>query len=98
MMPVKRIEIIVDELEVPKVLKLLDEAGVSGYTVIKDATGKGDRGLRGGDDLTGVFANSYIMTACPPGEKLDFIVEALRPILKQRGGVCLVSDAHWIIH
>lgn len=97
MMPVKKIEIIVDELEMPNVLKLLDAAGVSGYTVIKDATGKGDRGLRGGDDLTGVFANSYILTACP-GEKLDIIVESVRPILKQRGGVCLVSDAQWIVH
>ena len=96
MIPVKRIEIIVDELEVPRLLKLLDAAGVSGYTVIK-ATGKGDRGLREGDDLTGVFANSYIMTACP-SEKLDLIVESLRPILKQRGGVCLVSDAQWIVH
>ncbi len=97
MMPVKKIEIIVDELEMPKVLKLLDDAGVSGYTVIKDATGKGDRGLRSGDDLTGVFANSYVMTACP-GEQLDLIVESVRPILKQRGGVCLVSDAQWIVH
>ena len=97
MMPVKRIEIIVDELEMPKVLKLLDAAGVSGYTVIKDATGKGNRGLRGGDDLTGVFANSYVLTACPV-EKLDLIVESIRPILKQRGGVCLVSEAQWIVH
>ncbi len=97
MMPVKRIEIIVDELEMPKVLKLLDDAGVSGYTVIKDATGKGDRGLRGGDDLTGVFANSYVLTACP-SEKVDLIIESIRPILKQRGGVCLVSDAQWIVH
>ena len=97
MIPVKRIEIIVDELELPNVLKVLDAAGVSGYTVIKDATGKGDRGLRDGDDLTGVFANSYVMTACP-GEKLDLIVESVRPILKQRGGVCLVSEAQWIVH
>ena len=97
MIPVKRVEIIVDELEMPKVLKLLDDAGVSGYTVIKDATGKGDRGLREGGDLTGVFANSYVMTACP-GEKLELIVQSLRPILKQRGGVCLVSDAQWIVH
>lgn len=97
MIPVKRIEIVIDGLELPNVLKLLDAAGVSGYTVIKDATGKGDRGLRSGDDLTGVFANSYVMTACPI-EKLDLIVESVRAILKQRGGVCLVSDAQWIVH
>ena len=89
--------VIVDGLELPIVLKLLAEAGMSGYTVIKDATGKGDRGLRVGDDLTGVFANSYVLTACP-GEKLDLIVELLRPILKLRGGIYLVSDAQWIVH
>ncbi|MBK7392895.1 MAG: transcriptional regulator [Chloracidobacterium sp.] len=97
MMPVKKIEIIVDELQLPTLLNLLDQAGVSGYTVIKDATGKGDRGVRGGGDLTRVFANSYVLTACPE-DKLDLIVETIRPILKQRGGVCLVSEAQWIIH
>ncbi|MEQ1923554.1 MAG: P-II family nitrogen regulator [Pyrinomonadaceae bacterium] len=97
MIPVKKIEIIVDELAVPKVLKLLEDAGVSGYTVIKDATGKGERGLRDGDELTGVFANSYVVTACP-SESVSLIVESVRPILKKHGGVCLVSEAHWLIH
>ena len=97
MMPVKRIEIIVDAFELPGVLKLLDAAGMSGYTVIKDATGKGERGTRGGDELSGTFINSYVMTACPP-EQVERVVEALRPILKRFGGVCLVSDAQWLIH
>lgn len=97
MIPVKRIEIIIDEIGLLKVLKLLDAAGVSGYTVIKNTIGKGERGTRGGDELTGVFTNSYIMTACPP-EKVTAVVESLRPTLKQRGGVCLVSDALWLIH
>ena len=97
MMPIKRIEIIIDALELPAVLKLLDAAGVSGYTIIKDATGKGERGLRDGGELTGVFKNSYVLTACP-AEQAEQIVEAVRPILRLRGGVCLVSDALWVIH
>ncbi|HRI05141.1 MAG TPA: P-II family nitrogen regulator [Pyrinomonadaceae bacterium] len=97
MIPVKKIEIIIDEFELPSLLNLLDQAGVSGYTVIKDATGKGDRGVRSGGDLTRVFANSYVLTVCPE-DKLDLIVETIRPILKQRGGVCLVSEAQWLIH
>ena len=96
MMPVKKIEIIVDALELPAVVKLLEAAGVSGYTIIKDATGKGERGTRGGE-LSGTFINSYVMTACPP-EQVASVVETLRPILKRYGGVCLVSDAHWLIH
>lgn len=97
MMPVKKIEIIVDALELPEVLKLLDRAGVSGYTIIKDATGKGERGTRGGGELSGTFINSYVMTACPP-EQVERVVETVRPILKRYGGVCLVSDAQWLIH
>jgi hypothetical protein len=26
------------------------------------------------------------------------IIEAMRPMLKRFGGVCLVSDAQWVIH
>lgn len=65
--------------------------------VIKDATGKGGRGTRGGGELSGAFINSYVITACPP-EQVAAVVEALRPILKRFGGVCLVSDAQWLIH
>ena len=68
-------------------------AGVSRYSVIKNTTGKGERGGK----MTGVFTNSYFMTACPP-EKVTAVVESLRPTLKQRGRVCLVSDALWLIH
>jgi hypothetical protein len=26
------------------------------------------------------------------------LVEAIRPVLKKFGGVCIVSDAKWIVH
>ncbi len=97
MQQVKRIEIIVDALEVPHLVRKLEAAGVSGYTIIKDATGTGERGLRDGGELTDVFKNSYVLIACPP-EQTERIIEAIRPILKLRGGVCLVSDAQWVIH
>ncbi|CDH47382.1 P-II family nitrogen regulator [Candidatus Contendibacter odensensis] len=97
MQPVKRIEIIMDSTGLGKVAKTLENIGVSGYTVIRDVTGSGDRGIRPGDEITDVFKNTYVMTACP-AEKVSQIVEAIRPILKRFGGVCLVSDALWIIH
>ncbi len=97
MIPVKRIEIIIDALGLPGVLKLLDAAGVSGYTVIRDATGKGERGNRDGGELSGTFINSYVLTACSSEQFLS-VVESVRPILKRYGGVCLVSDAQWLIH
>jgi nitrogen regulatory protein PII len=94
---VKKIEIITNSLELQKVLKILDNAGVSGYTIIEDVIGKGHRG-RVIDDLEGhALTNGYIMTICNE-EQEHQVVEAIRPILKKFGGVCVVSDAKSIIH
>jgi nitrogen regulatory protein PII len=97
MTPVKKIEIVVDALEIDEVLRALDRAGVSGYTVIREVTGRGDRGVRRGDELTGVFKNGYVMTACPE-ELVEAVVAAVRPILTRFGGIALVSDAQWVKH
>lgn len=97
MQPIKKIEIITDALEMQTVLTLLEAHGISGYTIIKDVTGKGERGVQAGDDLTDVFKNSYLLTTCP-AEQVQEIVAAIRPLLKTRGGVCLISDAQWVVH
>ena len=94
---VKRIEIITDSLQMREVCRVLDGLAVSGYSVIRDVTGRGERGVQSGDDLTDVFKNSMVLLACPP-ERVQEIVEAIRPILKRRGGMCLVSDAMWVMH
>lgn len=94
---VKRVEIITNTLEFEQVLKILDKVGVSGYTIIKDVIGKGDRG-RVFDDLeTEALTNGYVMTICTEEQEYK-VVEAIRPILKKFGGVCIVTDAKWIVH
>ncbi len=94
---VKKIEIITNTLEIEKVLRILDKVGVSGYTVIEDVTGKGDRG-RVIDDLeTEALTNGYVMSICTEDQEHK-VVEAIKPILKKYGGVCIVSDAKWIVH
>jgi nitrogen regulatory protein PII len=95
--PVKRVEIVVDSLDLPSVLAKLDSLGVRDYTAIKGVHGHGARGDRGGDPFSGAFDNSYLLVACPP-EEIDRIVEAIRPVLARRGGMCLVSDASWVKH
>ena len=47
--------------------------------------------------MTRVFQNSYILTACTE-EQLEKVVAAVRPVLKRVGGMCLVSDALWVLH
>jgi nitrogen regulatory protein PII len=97
MQHVKRIEIITDALVMGEVIRVLEREGVSGYTVVPNVTGKGERGAQSGDDLTDVFKNSMLITACDV-ERVASLVEAIRPMLARRGGVCLVSDAQWVIH
>ncbi|MBD2138676.1 transcriptional regulator [Anabaena sp. FACHB-1237] len=97
MQAVKKIEIITNSLELQKVLQILDDAGVSGYTIIEDVTGKGHRG-RVIDDLEShALTNAYVITICDE-EKEHQVVEAIRPIIKKYGGVCIVSDAQSIVH
>lgn len=97
MVPVKKLEIVIDRLHLDDVLRLLDRAGVSGYTVVRDVTGRGDRGERAADELTDVFSNALVVAACAP-DAVERITADLREILERHGGVCLVSDASWLKH
>ena len=97
MQAAKRVEIICDTVEVKNVVKLLEVIGVSGYTIIRDVVGKGGRGSRRGDDLTDVFKNSMIITVCN-AEQIPAVVDAIRPVIKRFGGICLISDVHFVIH
>ena len=91
MHPVKRIEIIVNSVELGKILDGLKQAGVPGHIVIRNVAG---HGLRGGSedlDMT-MLDNVYVIAFCPP-EKLKSTIEIIRPILNKFGGSCYISDA-----
>jgi nitrogen regulatory protein PII len=97
MKTVKRVEIVVDQLALPELLRALDGAGASGWTVLRDASGRGGRGLRRGDDLTDVLTNAVVLCAGEPAAA-ERLVAAVRPLLATYGGMCLVSDAAWVLH
>ncbi len=95
---IKKVEIIIDYLESPRLLERIKNEGITvGYTVIKEVVGSGGRGDRAGDGLSGELTNSYILIACSEAEA-QRIVEIVQPTLKRLGGVCLVSDAMWVHH
>ncbi len=98
MQAIKKVEIIIDYLESPRLLERIQKEGMAvGYTVIKEVVGSGGRGERTGDGFLGELTNSYILIACSEDEAKR-IVEIVQPILKRFGGVCLVSDAMWVKH
>lgn len=97
MRPVKKVEIVITSVDLKKLLKKLDQLGVSGYTVMRDVEGKGDRGERLGDELTNVLSNSYVMVCCTE-PVAEAIAKEIQPLITRIGGMCLISDAIWVRH
>ncbi|MCS6999164.1 MAG: transcriptional regulator [Aquificaceae bacterium] len=97
MKSMKKVEVVVDSVYLSRALEILEKSGVSGYTVIRDVLGKGERGLMSGDEPTDVFKNSYIFTVCEEKTALR-VAEEIKPLLKKVGGLCLLSDVVWIPH
>ncbi len=90
MHPVKRIEIIANSFELGKILARLDKSGVHGHAVIRNVAGKSLR--EGSEDLDmTMLDNVYIIAFCMP-DRIDVVVENLRPLLNKFGGTCYVSD------
>lgn len=97
MQDIRKVEIIIDTFHIQDALNILEQIKVSGYTVIQDTSGKGDRGISC-SDLECDFTSSYIMTVCTNEKQLDTLIELIKPLLKKVGGICLFSEAKWVIH
>jgi nitrogen regulatory protein PII len=92
---VHKVEIIVNSVQLDRVLKILDRINVSDYTIIDNTIGKGDRGFTD-TDLDRVFSNAYILTVCTNDQQLNSLTEDITPVLKKFGGSCLVTAITWI--
>ena len=98
MTPCTRVEIVVEEALAPRIELMLQDVGIAGFTRIGRASGRGDRGPRRGDDPTGTSTNCVFVVAVESEPLVHALVEAVRPILSQYGGVCLVSEAQLVKH
>ena len=98
MKPCKRVEIVIEEALSGRMASRLEELGAPGYTLMPRARGRGDRGVRRGDDPTGTLTNCDFSMACDADETLQQTVEGVRSLLSRSGGICLVSEALWVRH
>lgn len=97
MFSIKRVELVIEAVEKANVISTLKKININSYTIYKHVGGCGDRGDRGELAFGEKFENVTFVIACPEN-RLTNVIESLRPILKTYGGMCLVSDAQWVIH
>jgi len=93
----KRLEIIVTQPEAKPVLKLLERHGILHYSLLKDVSGRGDRGVQDGRGLSETFINVMVVCYITP-EAFEAVKESLRTELSRHGGVAVVSDVQWLPH
>ena len=92
--PLKKIEIIVRGVKVPFVQELLDESGVSGYTIHRDIAGRGEHGFHEGRLLFNDRAGLAMFFAVAGEGTIQEIVDGLTPLFEKSSGVMFVSDTH----
>jgi PII-like signaling protein len=97
MEPIKRLEIVIESAQEHAVVERIARSGIDGYTLFREVAGYGGRGDRDADGLTSVFQNVCFIVAAPP-DAAQHLIEAIRPLLAESGGICLVSDAMWLDH
>lgn len=90
--PLKKIEIIVRGEKVPFVQDLLDESGVSGYTIHRDISGRGEHGFHEGRLLFNDRAGLAMFFAVAGEGTIQEIVDGLTPLFEKSSGVMFVSD------
>lgn len=89
----KRIDLILSERELDRVLKAIDAAGAQGYSVVKHVTGKGPHGaVSDGLDFSGLGANAHVIVFCQ-ATLLPKLRAGIQPLLSYYGGVAYVSEA-----
>lgn len=93
----KRIEIVIEETLAHRFEDLMHKIDAS-YTLVSGVSGLGERGHRRADELTGASSNCLAIVASDNEELTQQIVDGVRPLLAKSGGICLVTDALWVVH
>lgn len=89
----KRLDLIIPELELERVRRALRAASVPGYSVMRHVTGYGATGVVSeGMEVSGAGTNAHVIVFCEPA-LLDALRPVLRPLLSTYGGVAFVGNA-----
>ncbi len=88
----KKIEVIVPGENEALLSTMLNEANVSGFTVIRNVSGKGHHGFHEGKLLFNDKAVLVMFIAVAPEEAIATIATGMKSFLENSSGVMFVSD------
>lgn len=88
----KKLEIIVQGEQQDFVLDLLERAGVSGWTVVHNLSGKGSHGAHDAHLMFNADDVLVMVITAVPEDIADAILEGLTPFFNRHMGVVLSTD------
>ncbi len=90
--PLKKLEIILEGEHQQFATDLLDLAGVTGYTIVNNLSGKGRHGFHEGHLMFNEEAVLIMIIVAVPDELVDPILEGFAPFFSKHTGVVFISD------
>jgi nitrogen regulatory protein PII len=90
--PKKRIEIVIEAPAIKRLLEVLDQAGVTGYTVVPALAGRGQDGPWRRDDSLNNAGNMVMVICITDGAKADDVLSRAFELVRRYIGIVSVSD------
>ena len=90
--PLKKLEIILEGVHREFATDLLDRAGVKGYTIVGNLSGKGRHGFHEGHLMFNEDAVLIMIIVAVPSELVEPILEGFSPFFNSHTGVMFISD------
>ena len=88
----KKIEVIVSGENEGLISNMLSDANISGFTLIRNVSGKGHHGFHEGKLLFNDKAVLVMFIAVAPEEAIERIAIGMKSLLEKNSGVMFVSD------
>ncbi len=90
--PVKKLEIILSGEHQGMATDILERAGVKGYTIINNLSGKGSHGFHEGHLMFNEDDVLIMIIAVTPERLVNPILKGLAPFFNAHSGVVFISD------
>lgn len=90
----KRVEVIIEAVMEKQVVRALEEAGVTGFTILPVLGGSGRSGRWTREGMIGRASGMIAVICLVAPSRVDALLEALFPVLDDHIGVVSVTDTH----